>query len=395
MSTNAHRADEVATRRIEARSRCISVVTPYLPAMSETFIRGHIEGLPAKVVLIYGWPPSVDGRPVLSAPRRAFHKLWRIASGEDLDRVTTAAYVKAFRRHRVAAVLAEYGTTGVIVFAACRQLGIPLIVHFHGYDASVHSVLKENAQAYRDMFRDAAAVIAVSRPMQRKLISLGAPAEKVHYNPYGVDCREFAGADPAAAPPVFVGAGRFIEKKAPDLTLQAFAEARRKVPEARLRMVGDGPLLDRCCELAVELGVADGVTFLGAQPHAVVREEMRRARCFVQHSVVAASGDSEGTPVSVLEAGASGLPVISTRHAGISDVVAEGETGFLVDEHDVASMASYMVRLAKDPALAGKLGQAARLRIQASFSKEQSFGRLWTIIESSIITNEINQRGNG
>jgi colanic acid/amylovoran biosynthesis glycosyltransferase len=251
MSTNAHRADEVATRRVEARSRCISVVTPYLPAVSETFIRAHIEGLPAKVVLVYGWPPCVDGQPVLSTSNRAFHKVWRKVSGGDLDRVTTAAYVKVFRRHRVAAVLAEYGTTGVLAVAACRQLDIPLVVHFHGFDASVHAVLQDNADRYRDMFREAAAVIAVSRPMQRKLISIGAPAEKVHYNPYGIDCREFAGADPAAAPPIFVGAGRFIEKKSPELTLQAFAEVRRAVPEARLRMVGDGPLLDRCRELAI------------------------------------------------------------------------------------------------------------------------------------------------
>jgi glycosyltransferase involved in cell wall biosynthesis len=377
---------------VETHSRRICVVTPYLPAVSETFIQGHVEGLPAKVVLVYGWPPSVDGRPVLSTSSRAFHKLWRMVSGDGLDRAYTVAYLKAFQHYRVAAVLAEYGTTGVLAVAACRQLGIPLVVHFHGYDASVHAVLKENADQYRNMFHEAAAVIAVSRPMQRKLISIGAPAEKVHYNPYGIDCREFAGADPAAAPPVFVGAGRFIEKKAPELTLQAFAEVRRAVPEARLRMVGDGPLLQRCRELAIELGIADGVAFLGAQPHSVVREEMRRARCFVQHSVEAASGDSEGMPVSILEAGASGLPVVSTRHAGIPDSVAEGETGFLVDEHDVAGMTSHMLRLARDPALAGKLGQAARRRIQASFSKEQSYAHLWTIIEASI-TNSVRQRG--
>jgi colanic acid/amylovoran biosynthesis glycosyltransferase len=394
MSTDAHRTDEVATRHVETHSRCIGVVTPYLPAVSETFIQAHIEGLPAKVVLVYGWPPSVDGQPVLSTPSRASHKLWRMVSGEDLDRVTTAAYVKAFRHHRVTAVLAEYGTTGVLAVAACRQLGIPLVVHFHGYDASVHAVLQENADRYRNMFREAAAVIAVSQPMKHKLISIGASAEKVHYNPCGIDCREFAGADPAAAPPVFVGAGRFIEKKAPELTLQAFSEVRRAVPEARLRMVGDGPLLDRCRELAIELGIPDSVSFLGAQPHSVVQEEMRRARCFVQHSVVAASGDSEGMPVSILEAGASGLPVVSTRHAGIPDAVAEGETGFLVDEHDVAGMASHMLRVARDPALAGQLGRAAQRRIQASFSRDRSLSRLWTIIESSI-TDGLRQRGSG
>jgi glycosyltransferase involved in cell wall biosynthesis len=111
---------------------------------------------------------------------------------------------------------------------------------------------------------------------------------------------------------------------------------------------------------------------------------MQHARCVVQHSVVAPSGDSEGTPLTILEAGATGLPVVSTRHAGIPDVVIEGATGFLVDEHDEESMAQHMIRLAQDPDLAGVMGRAARAHIQKNFSKARRLASLWAIIESCI-----------
>lgn len=367
-----------------AHGAVVAVVTPYEPALSETFIRAHVEGLPANTILIAGRPPTIGARPVLSVAERAAYKMRRALLRDGLGGESTAAYLRAFRRHRVEAVLAEYGTTGVFVMDACRQLGLPLIVHFHGYDASVRSLLDENAAAYREMFRRAVAIIAVSQAMRHKLMSLGAPPAKLHVIPCGVDCATFDSSDPACAPPVLLAVGRFIEKKAPHITIEAFSKAHRVVPEARLRMVGDGPLLDDCRSLAKTLGIADAVTFLGAQSHAVVQQEMRGARCFVQHSVEAANGDCEGLPVAILEASASGLPVVSTRHAGIPDVVVDGETGFLVDERDADAMAGRMIRLLREAPLARKLGEAARRRTQSRFSRQQSEGRLWAVIQSCL-----------
>ena len=79
----------------------LAVVTPYVPALSETFIRAHIERLPAKTVLMAGRPPAIESRPVLSMPERAAYKIRRALLREGLGRETTAAYVKAFRRHGV------------------------------------------------------------------------------------------------------------------------------------------------------------------------------------------------------------------------------------------------------------------------------------------------------
>jgi glycosyltransferase involved in cell wall biosynthesis len=302
--------------------------------------------------------------------------------GDSLQAEQTAAYLKIFRERKIEAALAEYGEVGVQVMEAAERAGVPLIVHFHGYDASVTSVLEEHRETYPRMFRIASAIIAVSRAMQRKLIELGAPEKKVHYNPCGVDCDQFSGADPGAAPPRFIAVGRFTEKKAPQITISAFAKVLNACPDARLRMIGEGPLLEQCKVLANDLGVSNSITFLGAQDQSVVEREMRSARCFVQHSVVAPSGDCEGTPVSVLEAGATGLPVVSTRHAGIPDVVLEGQTGFLVDEGDLSGMAHWMIQLAEQPELARTMGSAARKHIMGNFSRNYRIDNLWNIIES-------------
>jgi glycosyltransferase involved in cell wall biosynthesis len=348
----------------------------------ETFIRAHADRLPARVTLIHELPPRIDERPILSQSplSRAYRKAGRLLRGREWEWEITSAYLEAFRRTSAKAVLAEFGQSGVAVLAACRRMRLPLIVHFHGADISKHAVLSTYAGDYQVLFREARAIVAVSRTMQRKLISLGAPPENVHCNPCGVDCGLFSSASPATAPPVFLAVGRFVEKKAPQLTILAFARVHQRNSRARLRMIGNGPLLDACRDLARGLGIASAVSFLDGQPHGVIQEEMRSARAFVQHSVEAPSGDAEGTPVAVLEAGASGLPVVATRHAGIPDVVIEGKTGLLVEEHDVAGMADAMLRLIDDSPLAANLGAAARDHVNAHFSMERSIDRLWRII---------------
>jgi glycosyltransferase involved in cell wall biosynthesis len=350
------------------------------------FIQAHLERLPGRVTLIHDVIPAVDGRPLLAQHwlARASRYAVRRAAGRPWEWEFTAAYLKAFRRLRPDAVLAEWGTVATRVVEACRIARVPLIAHFHGYDASVHSILAEYANRYRVLFRDASAVIAVSRAMRRRLIDMGAPAEKVHYNNYGVDCRGFCGGSPADARPVFLAVGRFVEKKAPQLTLAAFADVIRTCPAARLRMVGEGPLLGVCRDGARRLRIDHAVEFLGARTTPVIQEEMRKARCFVQHSIEASDGDCEGTPNVILEAGASGLPVVSTRHGGIPDAVVEGETGFLVDENDVSGMARDMTRLALNAELAGRIGAAARRRIETEFSVERSIAGLWGIITNCL-----------
>ena len=365
----------------------ICIVQPERDVVSETFIKAHAERLPARVTVVHGTPAQIDGRPVLSDGTLAtdWRRLRRRISGnKPWKHEVDLAYAVAFRRSGARAVLAEYGPTGVQVLEACRMVGIPLIVHFHGYDASLGVVLKENADGYRRMFEQAAAVVAVSEPMKQALLSMGAPPQKVHVNVYGVDSQVFQLTDPGKNAPTFLATGRFVEKKGPHLTLLAFAEAARRSPGIRLRMIGDGPLRPICEQMAQALELGQAVSFLGSQTHEMVGEEMRAARAFVQHSIRASDGDCEGTPVAILEAQASGLPVVATQHAGIPDVVVHGQTGFLVIEGDITGMAECIVRIAADGPLASRLGAAGRVRVLENFTMERSIDRLWHIIQRAL-----------
>lgn len=272
---------------------------------------------------------------------------------------------------------------GVAVMDVCRDLDIRLVVHFHGADAYAAESLKSYGRRYVELFKRAHAVIGVSRHMVAQLESLGAPRNRLKYCPYGVDLGSFNTGDPASAPPHFLAVGRFVEKKAPHLTLLAFRETLKGCPEARLTMVGDGPLLGACRQLVVALQMENAVRFPGFVEHAEVANLMKCSRAFIQHSVRASDGDCEGTPVAVLEAQACGLPVVATRHAGIADVVRDGATGFLVQEYDVAAMGRRILQLAGNAALAVELGAAGRKGIVSEFSMKTSIRRLKSVLNGA------------
>jgi colanic acid/amylovoran biosynthesis glycosyltransferase len=148
-------------------------------------------------------------------------------------------------------------------------------------------------------------------------------------------------------------------------------------------MGGHGELLEACQTLAIALGIDNRVQFLGALRHEQVMPLFAKACCFVQHSVQPTYGDAEGTPVAILEAGAAGLPVVSTRHAGIQDAVIDGETGFLVEERDIDGMANAMVALLKDKALARAMGENAREHIQKNYNIDQHLSCIDGLLEQA------------
>jgi len=373
----------------------LAVVMPERNVVSESFIRSQIEGLSASTIEVWGSPRPLyhqEGATVLSGPPFLLAKALRIFMGMEStraaaavgNRLSTTRYEKQLasflRRSQVAVVLAEFGPTGTVIMNACVRSATPLVVHFHGYDAYQREVLDRMRDSYARLFEIADRIIAVSKHMARQLGDLGAPPNRIVYNPYGVDIDAFRGGQPDTAPPTLLALGRFVDKKAPMLTLQAFAEVHKEETQSRLVMLGDGPLRDSCIGLARELEIETSVTFSGSVDHDGVVGWMRRVRCFVQHSRRAADGDSEGTPLAVLEASSCGLPVISTRHAGIVEAVQDGVSGFLVDEGDVDGMAKHMLRLVREPELAARMGVAGRRHIEANYSSQKSLGRLRSIL---------------
>lgn len=368
----------------------VVVFSPSKNAVSETFIKAHLERLPLSVI------PRYESHWRLSDANK--HHIWPLGwwLGAALRRLAPKWSMSAFKfflaRHLRSAgadaVLAEYGITGAYLVEGCKKARVPLFVHFHGYDASIRAVLDSHRDAYKKMFDYASGIVAVSNAMKNRLLSLGAPPERLHVNVYGVDPDRFSGGSPETIGPDFFAVGRFIEKKAPYLTVLAFSKVLRAVPDARLIMVGEGPLLGPSKRLAAALGVSSAIEFLGVQDSSRVSELMRNARAFVQHSLEADNGDCEGTPVAVIEAQMTGIPVISTRHAGIPDVVVDGETGFIVAEGDMDGMSARMLQLARDPELAGRMGRAARKRAETHYTLDRHLNQLAEMIESGVKQKE-------
>ncbi len=361
-----------------------AILSPNRDAYSETFIRAHIEHLPdVALVLTDGFLPRRRQDGSLLLPTDTLARLLRRVKGATVEGALRQALAHALRKAGAEVVLAEYGPTGMAALDTCKALGIPLVVHFHGVDA-FHCKLLEEHGNYARLAREAAAVVVVSREMETHLLELGFPRERLHYNVYGVDVERFTPAAPDQAPPHFFGVGRFSDKKAPHLTLLAFARALEREPTMRLTIAGRGDLLEACRQLAGALGITHAVELPGVLAPEQVSEAMQRSRAFVQHSVITSDGDREGTPLAVLEAMSCGLPVIATRHAGIADVVAEDVNGLLGDERDLDAMAGHLVRLARDPAAAAAMGRAGRERALRDHDVRDRVGRLAAILERAV-----------
>ncbi len=337
------------------------VVSPNRGQYSETFIRNHIEHLPGPVEVLFGVTGAYeteDQDPLVGRSWRIAGKVGRKALGSEAPwrHVESRALARFCAERDVQVVLAEFGPTAAMLSDTLEGTGIPVVAHFHGYDAHRQDILDEWLPAYRRMFKRPGAIVVVSNHMRAQLIGLGAPEQVVHVVRCGVDTDTFAAGDPGSAPPSFVSVGRFVDKKAPHLVVLAFARALEECREIVLTMVGDGPLLESTQQMAASLAVGDSIEFATALPQHAVAHLMRGARAFVQHSIRTSLGDSEGTPVAVMEAMSTGLPVIATRHAGIGEVIDHGVTGLLSEEGDIGAMAKHIVALARDPELAAKLG---------------------------------------
>lgn len=348
---------------------------------SETFVRAHAERIaPGQSAYV-----CFDDAPDDPLPGPLLYKAntWPRITGSTqrpalpftgLVALRTRVVASFLKRNDVGIMLAEFGPFGYRLLPAAERAGARHFVHFHGWDASRVLSDARILRKYRMLWDRAAGFFAPSRFIADRLIAVGCPASAIEVTPCGVDPENFplSRREPGRA----LAVGRFVDKKAPEVTVAAFAAAAARHPEARLDFVGDGPRLEACRKIAEEHGLAERITFHGVLPHDEVRRLMARASIFLQHSVTAPSGDTEGLPVAILEAMSAGHCVISTRHSGIPEAVIEGESGLLTDEHDAAAMTAAIDRALADPDWAAGLGDAARSRVAERFSMDRSVGIL-------------------
>jgi colanic acid/amylovoran biosynthesis glycosyltransferase len=400
MNDGARDAADAAARALD-----ILVVAPRYPLASETFVRAHAaalarlghrvevlalaegdgtyteveraEGLPARTrVAAIDAPrwrrlaalPVRMARTAARDPRLAARLAspafgWRATSGQ---LAAIAAALGAPRRFD--AIDCQFGPAGRVMQIA-RRAGIVdgmLTVAFYGHDVT-RELATGDASIYRGVFDAAALLLPNSDFLGTRLRAAGAPAARVETLRLGIDLRGFAPVDRSArpSPPRALAVGRFVEKKGFAHLLRALAIAGDRAPFT-LRLVGDGPLRGELEALAATLGLGARVSFAGWRSSAEVAREMTEADLLVVPSVTAADGDMEGLPIVIVEAMATGLPVVGTLHSGIPEIVEDGVTGRLVAERDDRALAEALVEMA-DPGPRLAAARAARARIEAGF----------------------------
>jgi colanic acid/amylovoran biosynthesis glycosyltransferase len=244
-----------------------------------------------------------------------------------------------------------------------------LVTTFHGADLT-QSVRAYGPTVYRHLFRSGDLFLPISETWRQKLIDLGCPNDKIRVHHMGISCKEFKyrprhKGDSGITQ--FVSVCRLVEKKGIEFAIRAIAAVARTGRRLRYDVIGDGPLRFRLEGLIAELGMADIVTIHGSKTKSEVVTMLDCAHVLLAPSVTAEDGDREGIPVAIMEAMAVGLPVISTRHSGIPELVRDGSSGYLVEERDVDALASKIAEMVDHPEVWIEMGRAGRGIVERDF----------------------------
>ncbi|MBK8698405.1 MAG: glycosyltransferase family 4 protein [Saprospiraceae bacterium] len=289
---------------------------------SETFIHNQLLRLKGNLHYLYGGaPPVYYGKGKRFLMPSIYNLLLRMLTGNTAQQQHLAAIEKYLRVNQIDLVLANYANTAFSLMEICRKNNMPLIVHFHGWTAYRKSFIRAHLEYYPQLFEIAQRIIAVSIDMKIQLEKLGAPSNKIEIIRCGADENLFEYGIRCGNSPDFFSPGRFCDTKNHELTIKAFYLVRQHIPNARLIFAGENEgTLERCVQLVYQLGLTSSVIFQGVLSHRQMREQMQKSIALVLHSTTTPDGEKEGTPVTLLEAALSGLPIISTKHGRIDEV---------------------------------------------------------------------------
>jgi colanic acid/amylovoran biosynthesis glycosyltransferase len=366
---------------LHARRRVI-VYTHSMLGGSMTFVQSHAEAL-STFQAVYAGAHRVsglelpDGRTVICNQGGLAGKARELA----FRRFGIAPrFYRDLRQHQPSLVHAHFGTSGPAAMHIARSLGIPLVVTFHGKDATTHEANwklshrgREFVAARRRLAAFASYFIAVSDYIHGKLVEQGFPADRIVTLRNGIDTAYFTSTLDLREP-IVVFVGRFVEKKGAHVLVEAMGNLRQRNVAARLVMIGDGPGRATLEQQAARLGV--DALFTGFQPLSAVKDWLNRAAVVAVPSVTAADGDSEGLPTVIIEAQAMESPIVSTRHSGIPEGVIDGKTALLVEERDTAGLAGAIATLLSNPGAARGMGRAGREFVTRHFNLETQVAAL-------------------
>jgi colanic acid/amylovoran biosynthesis glycosyltransferase len=265
---------------------------------------------------------------------------------------------------------AQFGTLGLSALSLNQILPrkCKLVTSIRGYDVTVF--LKKYPGIYHELFREGALFLPVCEFLKERLLQEGCDEKKIMVHHSGIDCSKFHYVQRERVPggPVkILTIARLIEKKGVSFAIKAVSHLLSKREKVEYAVVGDGMLRENLQELIRGMGIERQVTLLGWKTHEEVKRLLEDSHVLVAPSLTTDGGDQEGIPNAIKEAMATGLPVISTFHSGIPELVTDGLSGLLVPERDAAALADALTYLIRQPEVCKEMGQAGRRQVEQKF----------------------------
>lgn len=273
--------------------------------------------------------------------------------------------IQVLKREKAVLLHAHFGPSGVFALPFAKELRIPLITTFYGYDISKLARDKTWLRKYKILFKQGDFFLVEGSYMKSCLVALGCHDNKIKIQRIAIPLEKtpFRERLPKKQEEnvIFIFAGRFVEKKGLIYALQAFREARKELTNFEFRIIGDGLLKSQIYDF-VQANLMDSyVKFLGFLSYDEYLKEMEKADIFIHPSVTAYDGDSEGgAPTTILEAQAMGMPIIATNHADIPNVTLPGQSALLSEERDIVSLTQNIKQLLISQNSWGRMGRAGR-----------------------------------
>lgn len=259
-------------------------------------------------------------------------------------------------------------------------------VFFHGYDLCVKEIINTYKDEYFEVFKNFDFLFPVSDFFRRRLILLGADGNKIHTLHMGIDVDNFSYHKPNYNPREsinLISTARLVEKKGIETALHTCSILKENGVSFQYNILGEGPLFSYLVELSSRLGLSNHVKFKGVCNSKVVNESLLNADLFLLFSQEASNGDMEGIPVSIMEAMARGVPVVTTRHSGIPELVEHESSGFLIGEKDSFEAANLIIDIINRKYDLCAISESAFNRVEKHFNNKKEISKLRNIISGN------------
>lgn len=375
----------------------------YLPIV-ETYIYGVIKNLNRYDPIVYAlstenlniFPTkairSLDLRKGLGSFSLFFNKGWNALFN------FYPGFIFSILKDKPSLIHTHFGPSGYNFLFYKWLFRLPMITNFYGYDMSL--LPKEDSRwkkRYAKLFYQGNCFLVEGYNMKKSLMELGCPEEKIIIQHIGIDLKKIKFTPRNIGPDGLIKiliASRFREKKGIPYAVEAFGRVKKSHPELNLELTMIGDSDGTVKGEAEKKNILDAidkydlkkhVRLLGFMPYDSLIEEARKYHIFLSPSITASDGDSEGgVPVAIIGMSASGMPILSTRHCDIPEVVIDGKSGFLVNEKDVNNLTEKLEFLILNPESWKSMGEYGRRHLEEEYDIKKQLNKLEEIYDRSL-----------